>query len=146
MHLSINVNDLYLIANLILSFFLGGAIGWFREREGKTAGMRTHILVCLGSALFMAISTDMMRLGGGADPGRIAAGVVTGIGFLGAGCIIQTGSGVIGITTAASIWVTAAIGVAAGAALYVSAITATLLTIIALQLMRIVEKHIIKTK
>lgn len=146
MNLTLTNSDLYLVLNLCLSFILGGAIGWFREKEGKTAGMRTHILVALGSALFMTISTDMMRLGGGADPGRIAAGVVTGIGFLGAGCIIQTGSGVIGITTAASIWVTAAIGVAAGAGLYLSSVTATILTIIALQLIRAIEKHIIKTK
>lgn len=144
--MNISTNDLSLVLNLVMSFILGGTIGWFREREGKTAGMRTHILVSLGSALFMTISYELMKLGGGTDPGRIAAGVVTGIGFLGAGCIIQTGSGVIGITTAASIWVTAAIGVAAGAGLYVSAVTATILTIVALQVMRQVEKHIIKTK
>ena len=134
------------LINLTCSFLLGGLIGWSREKEGKTAGMRTHILVCLGSALFMVLSYKMMSLSAGADPGRLAAGVATGIGFIGAGCILQTGSGITGITTAASIFITAAIGLAAGAGFYVSSITATFLTIIALQLLREVEMHIIKTK
>jgi putative Mg2+ transporter-C (MgtC) family protein len=130
----------------VSAFFWGGLIGWFREKEGKTAGMRTHILVSLGSALFMVLSLDMLKFGGAADPGRIAAGVVTGIGFLGAGCIVQTGSGVRGITTAASIWVTSAIGIAAGAGLYVESATATVLTVAALQLLREIERRFIKTK
>lgn len=138
--------DLIAVLNMLLSFLLGGSIGWLREMEGKAAGFRTHILVCLGSALFMVVSAQMMQLSGIADPGRIAAGIVTGIGFLGAGCIVQAGGGVRGITTAASIWVTAAIGIAAGAGLYVSAITGTLLTLIALELMREIEKRIIKSK
>jgi putative Mg2+ transporter-C (MgtC) family protein len=108
--------------------------------------MRTHILVSLGSALFMVISRDMMSLTGIADPGRIAAGVVTGIGFIGAGCIVQTGSGVMGITTAASIFVTSAIGIAAGAGFATSAIATTFLVVTALQLLREVERRIIKTK
>lgn len=138
--------DLTAALNLLLAFVLGGAIGWFREKEGKTAGMRTHLLVCLGSALFMITSIEMMKLQPGADPARLAAGVVTGIGFIGAGCIVQIGSGVRGITTAASIFVTSAIGLAAGGGFYFSAITATLLVVAALQLMREVEMHIIKTK
>lgn len=138
--------DLTVIGNLILAFVLGGAIGWFREKEGKTAGMRTHILVALGSALFMVVSKDMMTLTGVADPGRIAAGVVTGIGFIGAGCIVQTGSGVRGITTAASIFVTSAIGIAAGAGFYTTSIAAAILVVTALQLLREVEMRFIKTK
>jgi putative Mg2+ transporter-C (MgtC) family protein len=125
---------------------LGGAVGWFREKEGKTAGMRTHILVCLGSALFMVISRDMMTLTGIADPGRIAAGVVTGIGFIGAGCIVQVGSGVRGITTAASIFVTSAIGLAAGAGFYTTSIATTVLAVTALQLLREFELRFIRTK
>ena len=140
------MTEMNMITNLVLAFFLGGAIGWFREREGKTAGMRTHILVCLGSALFMVISRDMLLLGGAVDPGRIAAGVVTGIGFIGAGCIVQTGSGVRGITTAASIWVTSAIGIAAGAGFYAEAVVTTLLTVAALQTIRSFEAHYFKTK
>jgi putative Mg2+ transporter-C (MgtC) family protein len=138
--------DLATINNLLLAFFLGGLIGWFREKEKKTAGMRTHTLVALGSALFMVISRDMMSLTGTADPGRIAAGVVTGIGFIGAGCIMQTGSGITGITTAASIFVTSAIGIAAGAGFYVSSIAGTVLTVATLQILRLLEVHVIKTK
>jgi len=138
--------NLTVIVNLVLAFFLGGAIGWFREKEHKTAGMRTHILVALGSALFMVISKDMMTLTGIADPGRIAAGVVTGIGFIGAGCIVQVGSGVRGITTAASIFVTSAIGIAAGAGFYASSIVTTVLAVAALQLLREFEKRVFKTK
>jgi putative Mg2+ transporter-C (MgtC) family protein len=138
--------DWIVIGNLVLAFILGGAIGWFREKEHKTAGMRTHILVALGSALFMVISKDMMSLTGIADPGRIAAGVVTGIGFIGAGCIVQTGSGVRGITTAASVFTTSAIGIAAGAGFYSVSIAATILSVTALQLLREVEMRFIKTK
>jgi len=138
--------DIVIAGNLLLAFVLGGAIGWFREKEGKTAGMRTHLLVCLGSALFMTTSIQMMALQPGADPARLAAGVVTGIGFIGAGCIVQIGSGVRGITTAASIFVTSAIGIAAGAGFYVPAVTTSVLVVAALQLLREVEMHIIKTK
>ena len=140
------MSDLTMISNLILAFVLGGLIGWFREKEGKTAGMRTHILVCLGSALFIVSSIAMMRISPGADPARLAAGVVTGIGFIGAGCIVQTGSGVRGITTAASIFITAAIGIAAGAGFYSIAIVSALLAVAALQLLREIETRIIKTK
>lgn len=139
------MSDLIIAANLFLSFLLGGLIGWFREKEGKTAGMRTHILVSLGSALLMVLSIKMVEFGA-SDPGRIAAGVVTGIGFLGAGCIVQTGSGVTGITTAASIWITAAIGMACGGGFYFSALVASLLTITALQGLREMEIRVIKTK
>jgi putative Mg2+ transporter-C (MgtC) family protein len=134
------------IINLTTSFLLGSLIGWSREKEGKTAGMRTHVLVCLGSALFMVISMELAKATPGLDPGRLAAGVVTGIGFLGAGCIVQTGSGVRGITTAASIWITSAIGIAAGASLYPVAVVATLFTVLTLQLLREFEIRFIKTK
>jgi putative Mg2+ transporter-C (MgtC) family protein len=134
------------LSNLTVSFLLGSLIGWSREKEGKTAGMRTHILVCLGSALFMVISTSLGKGASNLDPTRLAAGVVTGIGFLGAGCIVQTGSGVRGITTAASIWITCAIGIAAGAGLYFEAIIATAFTFLTLLLMREFEIRFIKTK
>jgi putative Mg2+ transporter-C (MgtC) family protein len=132
--------------NLVLAFLLGGGVGFFREKERKTAGMRTHILVCLGSALLMVLSAKMMQLSPGADPGRLAAGIATGIGFIGAGCIVQTGSGVRGITTAASIWVTSAIGIAAGAGFYLEAVVTALLSIAALQTIRSVETRYFKTK
>ena len=132
--------------NLLLAFILGGSVGFFREKERKTAGMRTHILVCLGSALLMVLSAKMMLLSGTADPGRLAAGIATGIGFIGAGCIVQTGSGVRGITTAASIWVTSAIGIAAGAGFYAEAVITALLSIAALQTIRSMETRYFKTK
>jgi len=140
------MSDLNVILNLLLAFLLGGMIGWLREKEGKIAGLRTHILVCVGSALFMILSGEMIFKSGMADPGRIAAGVVTGIGFIGAGCILQERDHVRGITTAASIWITAAIGIASGTGHYVGAITATAITLVTLRLLKEVEKRIIKTK
>jgi putative Mg2+ transporter-C (MgtC) family protein len=140
------MSDLSVVINLLIAFVLGGAVGWLREREGKTAGLRTHILVCVGAALFMIVSGEMMLKSGIADPGRIAAGVVSGIGFIGAGCIVQARGSVKGITTAASIWVTAAIGIAAGTGFYVGALATTIITLLTLQLLRQVEKTVIKTK
>lgn len=141
-----HMSDLNIVVNLLAAFVLGGAVGWVREMEGKTAGLRTHILVCVGSALFMMLSGEMLLRSGLADPGRIAAGVVTGIGFIGAGCIVQARGAVRGITTAASIWITAAIGVASGTGFYVGAIVAAIITILTLQFLRMVEKKIIRTK
>lgn len=146
MRKEVQMSDLNIVINLLIAFVLGGAIGWVREMEGKTAGLRTHILVCVGSALFMMLSAEMMLQSGIADPGRIAAGVVTGIGFIGAGCILQARGAIKGITTAASIWITAAIGIASGTGFYVGAFTAAIITLITLQLLRMVEKRIIKTK
>lgn len=140
------MSDLQVILNLLLAFLLGGMIGWLREKEGKIAGLRTHILVCVGSALFMVISGEMMAKSGIADPGRIAAGVVTGIGFIGAGCILRGRDQIKGITTAASIWVTAAIGIAAGTGFYVGAVAGAVIALVTLQLLKEVEKRIIKTK
>lgn len=140
------MSDLMVVVNLFIAFILGGSIGWLREHEGKVAGLRTHVLVSVGSALFMIISAQMMVMSGGADPGRIAAGVVTGIGFIGAGCILQAQQEVRGITTAASIWVTSAIGIAAGIGFYSGAVAATIITILTLRLLREVETKVIKTK
>ncbi len=113
---------------LLLSVFLGGLIGIERELAHKPAGLRTHMLVCLASCFFMMISVDFTQ---GADPSRIAAGVVTGIGFIGAGTIIAGGKEtkrlVIGVTTASSLWVTAAVGLAVGYGQYAEAIFATVL-------------------
>ncbi|MFH1826506.1 MAG: MgtC/SapB family protein [bacterium] len=140
------MSDLSVMVNLVVAFILGGVIGWLREKEGKSAGLRTHILVSVGSALFMIISGGMVSLSGLADPGRIAAGVVTGIGFIGAGCILQARGGVRGITTAASIWVVSAIGVAAGMGLYVGAVTVTIITALTLEPLGKIEKRILKSK
>ena len=127
------------ILRLVVAALLGAVIGLDREYRAKDAGFRTHFLVALGSALFMVISqygfTDMLQ--GGAvslDPSRIAAQVVTGIGFIGAGTIILQKKIVRGLTTAAGLWVTSAIGLACGAGMYVIAVVATVLTLIGLEL------------
>ncbi len=122
---------------LLLSAVLGAAIGLQRELAHKPAGLRTHILICMGSAMFTVVS--VLGFSGNFDPARVAAGVVTGIGFIGAGVIMRGARGdrVVGITTAASIWVTAAIGIAAGVGLYIIAIAATLVTVLVLFIPRV---------
>ena len=124
--------EVEMVLRLLLETALGGIIGYQRERAGKSAGLRTHILICVGAALFTVAS--LYGFGAAADPARIAAGIVAGIGFIGAGAIMRRGEGVIeGLTTAATIWVVAAIGLAAGAGLYlVSAVTTAVVTIVLL--------------
>ena len=136
--------DYSILINLLLAFVFGGIIGYLREIEGKTAGLRTHILVCVGSTLLMQVSVNVLTLSALADPGRIAAGVVTGIGFLGAGTILRGGNGVKGLTTAASIWITSAIGLALGINLYLGAFAATLVTAFTLQVLGYMEKKMPK--
>src|ERR1043165_5096849 len=101
---------------LLLAVGLGGAIGLEREFRRKPAGLRTNILIALGASLFTMVSLALAHDGGTSD--RVAAQIVTGIGFLGAGAIMRTGRNVHGMTTAATIWVNAAVGMAAGAGLY----------------------------
>lgn len=122
---------------LIYAAVLGGIIGFQRERYNKPAGLRTHILICLGSALFTVAS--IYGFSGNVDPARVAAGVVTGIGFIGAGVIFRgmKGDKVVGITTAASVWITAAIGITAGVGMYLIAGVATLITFLVLMLPRV---------
>jgi len=128
--------EVEMVLRLLLATALGAIIGYQRERAGKPAGLRTHILICVGAALFTIASLYGFggAFGGVVDPSRVAAGIVAGIGFIGAGAIIRRGEGVIeGLTTAATIWVVAAIGLAAGAGLYlVSAVTTALVTIVLL--------------
>jgi putative Mg2+ transporter-C (MgtC) family protein len=138
--------DYSILINLLLAFVFGGIIGYLREIEGKTAGLRTHLLVCVGSTLLMQISYNMLTQSSGADPGRIASGVVTGIGFLGAGTILRAGEGIRGLTTAASIWITSAIGLALGCSMYFGAFVATLITVFTLQVLGYMEKSYIRDK
>ena len=126
---------------------LGGAIGIERELSGKAAGLRTNILICVGSALLMDLSINLGaesgRLG---DPARLAAQVITGIGFLGAGTIMQARGTVIGLTTAATLWVVMAIGLVAGAGHYIEACgTAVLVTVVNSGLGRL-EQHFLKRR
>ncbi len=130
------------IARVLLTMILSGLIGAEREVHERPAGLRTHVLVGVGSCLFMLLSLAMTQLGG--DPGRIAAQVVTGIGFIGAGTIWMRGDIVRGLTTAASIWTTAAIGMLTGAGWYSLAIIASLAVFIALTAMRRVERFLIQ--
>ena len=138
-----------LLVALVLASLLGGAIGIERELSGKPAGIRTNLLVCVGAALLTELSiaiSEMNANAGGADPGRIAAQIVSGIGFLGAGTIIQSRGTVIGLTTAATLWVVSAIGIAVGAGQYVEATGTTVLVLIALLLLGKVEARLIQAK
>jgi putative Mg2+ transporter-C (MgtC) family protein len=123
-------DELEMALRLVLAAALGAIIGYQRERAGKPAGLRTHMLISIGSALFTVASVSGFT--GTVDPTRIAAGIVTGIGFLGAGAILHREGGIVaGLTTAATIWVSAAIGLAAGAGLYLmSAVTTGLVLIV----------------
>ncbi len=122
------------ILRLVLAMVLGGAIGYQREIHEKPAGLRTHALVALGSALIMLISINIEPILGlpRTTVDRIAASVVTGIGFLGGGAIIRQGSIVRGLTTAASIWVVSGVGLAAGAGFYLAATVTTILVLVTL--------------
>jgi putative Mg2+ transporter-C (MgtC) family protein len=118
---------------------LGGAVGVEREIRDREAGIRTHLLVSLGAALFTIVGAYGFRdFGSNVDPTRIAAQIVTGIGFLGAGAILREGLSVRGLTTAGSLWVVAAIGMAAGAGYYWPAVVGTALTIFALWPLRVI--------
>jgi putative Mg2+ transporter-C (MgtC) family protein len=132
--------DLITMARVFLAFVLGGVVGFERERMQRPAGLRTHMLVCAGSACFTVASVyGFDDLGTVRDPARLAAQIVTGIGFLGAGTIFRTGSTVRGLTTASSIWITAAIGIVAGLGMFWLALWTTLLTFFALYVLKTAE-------
>jgi putative Mg2+ transporter-C (MgtC) family protein len=120
----------------------GAMIGLERELKNKAAGFRTNILICVGAAIYMCVGLLLVNAGGvQGDPARIAAQVVTGIGFLGAGCIIQAGGRVTGLTTAATIWVVAGIGLVAGAGFPLLAFIAAVMVLITLVVLGEVEKR-----
>jgi len=138
-------DEIQVIIRIIMAGILGGLIGLERESLNKSAGFRTHILVCVGSALIMLVSQDLYQLYQGAtniDPGRIAAQVVSGIGFLGAGTIMREGATVKGLTTAASLWVVAGVGLALGAGFYFPALVTTGVVFLTLIYLGKVEKLI----
>ncbi len=121
------------ILGLLFAVILGGAIGLEREINGKPAGLRTNIIICLGATAFTLVARRLgLEFGSPDAPGRIAAGIVTGVGFLGAGALIQEGSGIHGLTTAAGIWLVASIGVACGTGYYLLAALVTFLALVAL--------------
>jgi len=126
-----------IITRLAISIIIGGVIGIERELEHKPAGLRTIILVCLGSTIFMLIGLEL-----GTETGRIAAGVVTGVGFLGAGAIIRARGEVYGLTTAATIWLASGLGLAIGAGYHLLAIIASVFVLVVLRILGIVERHL----
>jgi putative Mg2+ transporter-C (MgtC) family protein len=141
---AVEILRLDLLAYLGVAVLLGGAIGLERERRGKAAGLRTNILICTGAALFTQLSIEISRVsqdiaGVVGDPSRIAAQVVTGVGFLGAGTILQARGRITGLTSAATIWMVAAIGMAVGAGHVYEASGATLLVILVLWLLAKLE-------
>ncbi|MCW4052831.1 MAG: MgtC/SapB family protein [Candidatus Bathyarchaeota archaeon] len=123
--------EIELIARLVLGFVLSGIVGLEREVSLKPAGLRTHILVGLGSTLLTILSSHGFP---DSDPARIAASIVVGIGFLGAGTIVKTENKVIGLTTAATLWIVSSIGMAAGSGYYLLAIAVTALSFLVLRL------------
>ncbi|HET8655907.1 MAG TPA: MgtC/SapB family protein [Longimicrobiaceae bacterium] len=143
-----------LLGRLVLAAVLGGVIGLERELSGKAAGLRTNLLICVGAALLMDLSMRVAALPGlvnpatgtVGDPTRIAAQIVSGVGFLGAGTIIQSRGTVVGLTTAATIWVVAAIGMAVGAHAYAGAVGCTVLVFLALVLLGRVEDLVIRRR
>ncbi len=149
MYINLTADSWELIVRLLVAALLGALIGLERDIHGRAAGLRTHLLVCMGAALFMIISesmTDLVqyRSAGNAiilpDPGRIAAQVVTGIGFLGAGTIIKEGFNVRGLTTAACLWMAAAIGLSAGIGSYTLACASTFIALCSLLGLNYFEK------
>jgi putative Mg2+ transporter-C (MgtC) family protein len=127
------------ILRLALAAGLGAALGLEREMRQKPAGLRTNMLIAVGSALFSLISVQLAGQGGTAD--RIAANIVTGVGFLGGGAILRSGREVLGMTTAATIWVNAAIGMAAGFGESTLAISATGITLMVLGVLPPIERY-----
>jgi putative Mg2+ transporter-C (MgtC) family protein len=137
------------LISIVLAALLGAGIGLERELSGKAAGLRTNLLICLGASVFTIISREMAT-GAEGSLTRIAAQIVTGVGFLGAGAIIQDRRGVHGLTTAATIWLVASIGMACGGQFYILAIVASAIAVLALiglgKLSKPLERYVKKSK
>jgi len=137
---------LEIVAKLVLAVALGGLIGLERETSQKPAGFRTNILICLGSTMMMILSSIVLSAtsGTGSDVTRIAAAVITGIGFIGAGTILQSRGSVTGLTTAATLWAVAGLGLVIGAGYYAAAMIYTAIIILTLVIFRKVEDQFLK--
>lgn len=144
------MTDIEIVIRIILATLLGGIIGVEREAHGRAAGLRTHILVCIGSTLItltsLYIAENYSSPYNNCDPARVAAGVVAGIGFLGAGTIIRSRASVLGLTTAASLWGVAGIGLALGSGFYKAAFVAALAIFITLVVLGRVERKYLGKK
>ena len=139
------VSEVQIILRILVATALGAVIGFERERQNQPAGWRTHIILVVGAALAMTLSINLAiefkPLAPNGDPARLAAQVVSGIGFLGAGAIFRSGLSVKGLTTAASLWTMAIVGLAAGAGMYWTAISVTGLLLVVLELLDMAEKR-----
>jgi len=145
--MDLNSDYLEMLLRLLTAVGAGACIGYERSFHGRPAGLRTHVLVCLASAVLMLVTVyedHWVRMSGEErlDPTRMAQGIMTGIGFLGAGVIVKEGLNVRGLTTAASIWITAAIGVLAGVGLYVPMLFSVVLTVAVLSVFRWIEMRV----
>ncbi|HEY8344537.1 MAG TPA: MgtC/SapB family protein [Bacillota bacterium] len=138
--------ELILIGRLVLAALMGSFIGLEREAHGRPAGLRTHTLVALGSCLIMLISIYAFSGSSTRDPARLAAQVVSGIGFLGAGTILREGASIRGLTTAATLWVVAGIGLAIGSGFYLGGVVTTIISVFTLVFLNNIEKKYIDTK
>ena len=141
------ITDNEMMLRLLVAFILSGLIGLERETARHEAGLRTHILVCLGSTLIMLTSLhvfDIYKAQATLDPTRIAAGVVTGIGFLGAGAIMRSNIGIRGLTTASSLWVVSALGLSVGCGFFKTSIFVTTLVLAVLLFLRKFENVLFK--
>ena len=135
-----------MLLDILLAMILGFAIGFERELTNKWAGLRTHMLVCMGSCIFTLLSIHAFPVfahSPQADPARVAAQVLTGIGFIGGGTVLKHGSAIYGLTTAAALWITASIGMACGCGFNKLAIVSTIIVVSVLVLIRIFEKQFI---
>jgi len=136
------MSEITFVIRLCIAFAAGGIIGMERSSRRQVAGLRTHILIAIGSCCLMMLSIWLPQQINAGDPGRIAAQVVSGMGFLGAGAIIRLGNSIRGLTTAASLWLTAAVGLTIGAGMYIAAFTTVALAIITLVVLNRLEKKL----
>jgi putative Mg2+ transporter-C (MgtC) family protein len=138
-----------ILLRVLLAFLLSSVIGMEREFGNQAAGLRTHILVCVGSTLVMLVSFHLFEIYGGQtsmDPARLGAQVISGIGFLGVGTIMKEGASIRGLTTAAGLWVVACIGLAVGAGFYLGAIVVTVVIVLTLTIVNRLDKRINKSR
>jgi putative Mg2+ transporter-C (MgtC) family protein len=143
------ITEIDMVIRLSLGFLAGAIIGFERSSRHQIAGLRTHILICVGATLLMLVSiwlpAEFTGMKNG-DPGRIAAQVVSGIGFLGAGAIIRLGNNIKGLTTAASLWLIAAVGLAIGAGMFIAAAATEVISLVTLIVLELVEKRLFPTE
>ncbi len=137
------ISELDMILRVLAASGLGALVGYERERNDQPAGLRTHMVLVAGAALAMTLSINLGVSSGG-DATRLAAQVLSGIGFLGAGAILRFGPNVRGLTTAASLWSMTVVGLAVGAGYYLVAVTITILLLLVLSLVTLIEKHLVR--